>query len=466
MSERLVFELQAIDRATAPLRAVQNQLDRTTAAVRRTSSEYARAQSGTRNFGMMATQVGFQVQDFATQVANGTSAITAFGQQAPQALSMFGPKGAILGAIIAVGAAIAGVTLKTSEMSFNFQKFAADIEPIMKPVMVVFRAVGSLFKFVGNLILDAINGIINGVNYLAAAIGALPAAFNAALDVISKRFTAFGLDVQAGSATAQAAIQELRDMLSPDGPEAGMFETGTMAENLREIAENYRSQADAQRRLAEGATGFGDTMAAALENVKTIDLRDYFEQAATAAEDAGARTAEAVNNQIAPAVENMRAIGQTIESSMTQAFMSIIDGTSSMKDAFRSMAKAVISELIRILVVQRIVGGIMGGLNSVFPGLVPAGVATNWNGGNITGGRPTVVGEKGPELIVPSRNAHVVANHQMGGGVTVVQNINVSTGVQQTVRSEIRSLMPQIAESAKAAVFESQRRSVNGMGYA
>jgi hypothetical protein len=50
--------------------------------------------------------------------------------------------------------------------------------------------------------------------------------------------------------------------------------------------------------------------------------------------------------------------------------------------------------------------------------------------------------------------------------VTVVQNINISTGVQQTVRSEIRSLMPQIAESAKAAVFDAQRRSVNGMGFA
>jgi len=78
-----------------------------------------------------------------------------------------------------------------------------------------------------------------------------------------------------------------------------------------------------------------------------------------------------------------------------------------------------------------------------------------------------LVGEKGPEIIVPSRNAQVVANHQMGGGgVTVVQNINISTGVQQTVRSEIRSLMPQIAESAKAAVFDAQRRSVNGMGFA
>ena len=49
-------------------------------------------------------------------------------------------------------------------------------------------------------------------------------------------------------------------------------------------------------------------------------------------------------------------------------------------------------------------------------------------------------------------------NMSGGGGVTVVQNINVSTGVQQTVRTEIESLMPQIAESAKAAVADAKRR--------
>ena len=45
-----------------------------------------------------------------------------------------------------------------------------------------------------------------------------------------------------------------------------------------------------------------------------------------------------------------------------------------------------------------------------------------------------------------------------GGGVVVNQVINISTGVQQTVRAEIRQLMPQIADSAKAAVSDAKRR--------
>jgi uncharacterized phage protein gp47/JayE len=61
---------------------------------------------------------------------------------------------------------------------------------------------------------------------------------------------------------------------------------------------------------------------------------------------------------------------------------------------------------------------------------------------------------------VPSRSGHIVPNNQMGNGngVTVNQTINVSTGVAQTVRTEIKSLMPQIADSAKAAVADAKLR--------
>ena len=53
-------------------------------------------------------QAGFQFQDFAVQVGAGQSALVAFSQQGSQLASVLGPGGAILGAIIAVGAALAG----------------------------------------------------------------------------------------------------------------------------------------------------------------------------------------------------------------------------------------------------------------------------------------------------------------------------------------------------------------------
>jgi|TARA_R110000822_G_scaffold125205_3_gene259805 hypothetical protein len=52
-----------------------------------------------------------------------------------------------------------------------------------------------------------------------------------------------------------------------------------------------------------------------------------------------------------------------------------------------------------------------------------------------------------------------------GGGVVVNQTINLSTGVQQTVRAEVMSLAPQIAAQAKAAVLDAKKRG-GGFGAA
>jgi hypothetical protein len=166
-------------------------------------------------------------------------------------------------------------------------------------------------------------------------------------------------------------------------------------------------------------------------------------------------------NELNRISEVQKQIGESIKSSMEDAFMGIVDGTTSAKDAFRSMAAEIIKELYRVLVVQRLVGqigsatsagtGLLGGIGRLF--------GMRAMGGPVTGGQPYMVGERGPEIIVPSRNGSVVPNNQLGGGgVTVVQNINITTGVQQTVRAEIKSLMPQIADSAKRAVLDAKQR--------
>lgn len=161
-----------------------------------------------------------------------------------------------------------------------------------------------------------------------------------------------------------------------------------------------------------------------------------------------------------------QAIADTLQSSMESAFMSIVDGTKTAEDAFRGMAKQIILELYRVLVVQRLVGsfnsatgqgtGIVGAIAGAFTGRA--------SGGSVQAGRAYMTGESGRELFVPSTNGRILSPAQTNnammssGGVVVNQTINVSTGVQQTVRSEIKSLMPQIAESAKGAVLDAKRR--------
>jgi hypothetical protein len=141
------------------------------------------------------------------------------------------------------------------------------------------------------------------------------------------------------------------------------------------------------------------------------------------------------------------------------------------------MGAEIIKELYRVLVVKRITGFItsaVGGffnMNQVSGPAMPLGtgnisppIRPRASGGTASAGNPYMTGEHGRELFVPQVNGRILSAAQTrnatsgGGGVSVVQNINISTGVAQTVRTEIRTLMPQIADAAKSAVVDAKLR--------
>ena len=69
-----------------------------------------------------------------------------------------------------------------------------------------------------------------------------------------------------------------------------------------------------------------------------------------------------------------------------------------------------------------------------------------------------MVGERGAEMFVPKTAGNIIPNNQMGGGVTINQSLNFSTGVVPTVRTEIMNLMPQIKKETVSAVAEARSR--------
>ena len=184
------------------------------------------------------------------------------------------------------------------------------------------------------------------------------------------------------------------------------------------------------------------------------------------AQRANAKAAKLAHEMAKVAAKDVLELSKSIGNSMEDAMMSMVDGTKSVKDAFKDMASAIIKDLYRIYVVKKITGMITGAIDSYLaPGVGEAQAAVSGavaNGGPVQAGQRYVVGERGPEMFTPNVSGTITPNSQMGGsGVTVVQNINISTGVQQTVRAEIRQMMPQIAQSAKAAVVDSKRRGGN-----
>ena len=82
-------------------------------AVTKTGAAAEKASPKMSGFGTKAQQVGYQIQDFVVQVQSGTSVFVAFGQQASQLAGALGPGGAVLGAVIALGAAVGGVLYKS-----------------------------------------------------------------------------------------------------------------------------------------------------------------------------------------------------------------------------------------------------------------------------------------------------------------------------------------------------------------
>lgn len=165
---------------------------------------------------------------------------------------------------------------------------------------------------------------------------------------------------------------------------------------------------------------------------------------------------------------------QTLEDGLTDVIMR----TKSVGDAFRDMARVILQELARIAVRQLIIAPFANALSSFLPGFgqslgaspapaggVEGGTGLTFNpgkravGGAVTSGAPYMVGEAGPELFVPQQSGRIISNDKLSGeSVVVNQTINITTGIQQTVRTEIAALLPQISEAAKAAVLDAKKR--------
>lgn len=156
------------------------------------------------------------------------------------------------------------------------------------------------------------------------------------------------------------------------------------------------------------------------------------------------------------AEEASKSLAKTIDNQMTDAFMSIVDGTKSTQDAFKSMAQAILKDLYNVLVVQRIVGSAANGTG--LSGGIAKAIGLRAMGGPVTGGRPYIVGERGPELMVPNRGGQVIPNSDLGGGVTVVQNFSIAANGDDSVKRIVMQQAPQIANMAKSAVIDARRR--------
>ena len=206
------------------------------------------------------------------------------------------------------------------------------------------------------------------------------------------------------------------------------------------------------------------------EVARTLELREEYEKRGLKVNESRIEALVAEEEALRKATEaeqKRQTMIDSFEGHIENAFMALVDGSKSIEDTFKSMIRSIILDMYQQMVAKQAASFLMGFLPFANGGAFSGGRVTPFASGGVVN-RPTLfpmangaglMGESGPEAIMPlKRGKDGKLGVEGGGGVTVVQNINVSTGVQQTVRTEIKSLMPQIAESAKSAVVDAKRR--------
>ena len=183
--------------------------------------------------------------------------------------------------------------------------------------------------------------------------------------------------------------------------------------------------------------------------------------------------------EIDPAFQKVRQgvekVADGISNALAEAFVSGKFSMESLGDVFKQIIKQMIADAIKAQIIKFLMSAVTGffaGGGSVAPTNMGNTTLSHAGGGSISrygragGGMamPTLVGERGPELFVPHTAGVVRNNHDtknmMGGGSPVVvnQNINIETGVAQTVRAEVMSMMPRIKSETIQAMIDGKRR--------
>ena len=132
-----MVDFRGQDNISKPLRSAQKSVETFDKKVKDTQKSFRIARGGAAQFGM-------QIQDVAVQLQGGTQFMTVFAQQGSQMASLFGTGGAVIGAILAVSAALANTFIpQLLESKLSIEKVRKSIEDMRK----VLSSAGSATDF-------------------------------------------------------------------------------------------------------------------------------------------------------------------------------------------------------------------------------------------------------------------------------------------------------------------------------
>lgn len=298
-----------------------------------------------------------------------------------------------------------------------------------------------------------------------------------------------GTSVQGAGAAAETAITLGRAGASADQIAAAAQAAGALAEErsrlegiLSDLTSKGGGKKDKQtvdgylRGLMEEALykqqliGLSEQEARIQEIIFQAKQKDLFvtqEQASAIA------AVEEQTRKLIDAEQRRKSMMETIEGHITNGFMAMIDGSSSVENAFKSMLRNILLDIYRQQVAEPAAKGIMGVVKKVF-GFADGGAFSSGrvipfaNGGVVTGpttfpmpGATGLMGEAGPEAIMPLKrgpNGKLGVEASGGQQVVVNQSFNFAANGDESVKKIIAQAAPQIAQMTQKQIMDSRRR--------
>lgn len=230
-------------------------------------------------------------------------------------------------------------------------------------------------------------------------------------------------------------------------------------------------------------------------------LAEAFERGAITAEQFNDAATGALGLDKQAEIDKTKSMAEELGMTFASAFEQAVVGGGDLSDVFKGLLQDIARVILRLGVIEPMMkklkeslgdsggsgsgSGIGGMLSSLFNGSGSGsgfGTGTSYgnmdfggyfaDGGSPPVGKPSIVGERGPEWFVPRTAGTIVPNHALGGGQDKITLINQTTGrvdkvVEQRISPTERALILQEARELVAADMQNpQSRLSRSMGRA
>ena len=147
-------------------------------------------------------------------------------------------------------------------------------------------------------------------------------------------------------------------------------------------------------------------------------------------------------------------LSKSINNDIKEGIKGLIKGTSTLGDLLNNVA----DRFLDVALNQALFGSILGSEGKKGGGILGA-IGLFANGGRPPVGRPSIVGEKGPELFVPRTSGTIVPNNKLGGGgsTNVVVNVDASGTDVQGDDAQAKELGTLISVAVQGELLKQQR---------